>query len=130
LTKSIISTLLKANFAISKVTTRSAINPILWLVGLISISCFILATISSSPLKWVFIIIGCTPLGVACFSFIYLLFKKPDYLRSEEFHIRKFSLEHFGEKGIEFTEEQVTYLESLSKPIPYLQESDKEEEKK
>ena len=69
------------------------------------------------------------PIGIACFSFVYFLLKKPDYLRSEEFHIQKFSLELLGEKGIEFTEKQLNYLKSLARPSAYQTQSDKEEQK-
>ena len=121
--------LLRENVAISKVVVKSALNSILYIIGLVSIPCFIIAHFSSSPFNWVFIVIGCLPILVTCFGFLYLLLSKHrDYLRSEEFHIQKFTLEYLGQKGKELTEGQINSLTALAKPSAYLTKSDEDEQ--
>ena len=52
-------------------------------------------------LEWVTIIIFCSGgllLVTAVLGYFYFTFKNPDYLRSEEYHLRKQSLEILGDK--------------------------------
>lgn len=48
---------------------------------------------------WWLVLVGCAPVGVACFAYLYLLFYDRDKLQSEDYQIRKRSLELIGQKG-------------------------------
>jgi hypothetical protein len=118
----------KSDSTISRVTTKSAINSMLWLAGLISLPCFVLSALVSAPIQYIFIGIGCIPLLIAAFSYIYLLLQNPDYLRSEDFHIQKYSMELLGEKGSEF-DATAEHIVSISKPTRLLQAPTGEEDR-
>ena len=88
-----------ASDAIERLRVKSALNPILWL-------CFIVTTpaLAAIPLFpsgapiW-YIILAVLPVGVACFGFLFLLFFDRDKLQSEDYQLRKRSLELIQEKG-------------------------------
>lgn len=61
------------------------------------------AVISSifSKLVWVTVVLFCFAgllFVIAAFGYVYFTFRNPDYLRSEEYHLRKQSLEILGDK--------------------------------
>ena len=81
-----------------KLKVKSALNPMLWLWGIVGTPCFfIIAFKDSPPLCVVYIL--CAIIGVALFGFLFLLFFDRDKLQSEEFQIRKKELEYAQEKG-------------------------------
>lgn len=106
----------RSDLLVSKVTVRNIINTMLWLTAVISPTCFILAAFTDPSIRFFFLVIGIVPVVITIFSFVYCLFTNPDYLRSEQFHIQKYSIETLGEKGTEFTEQELSYLKHLSKP--------------
>lgn len=100
----VLTLLQRSSNAAAQIRVNSALNPILWLCVFVSPLCFYLA--SSTPrekLVILFMIIGCCPILIACIGFLYLLFRKPDYLRSEKFHLQKLSTEILGSKGHELS---------------------------
>ena len=118
----------RSNSAISKVAAKSAVNPILWLSALISLPLCALAAFTDPPLKWIFVGIGSIPILLTCVGFIYFMLKKPDYLRSEKFHIQKYSLEYLGEKGKEIPI-TADHLIAMSKPNSLIEvEKDREDQ--
>jgi len=81
-----------------KLTVRSALNPILWLCAIVTIpSLCVLAFISNPPI-WLILLI-CSPVGAAILGFMFLLFFDRDKLQSEDYQIRKKSLELIQQKG-------------------------------
>ncbi len=114
--KRIIDILQKGTFSISKITVKSAINPMLWIIGTTTPICLIIAAVVQS-LRLVFLIIGLIPLLLGCFAYFYCLFRLPDYLRSEDYLIRRMTLELFGEKGQEITEAEIRKLNLMSKAM-------------
>ena len=46
----------------------------------------------------VFCVILCSAFLLMCFAYIYFSVKNPDYLRSENYHLRKQSIEMLGDK--------------------------------
>jgi hypothetical protein len=81
-----------------KLTVKSALNPILWLCGIISIPT-IAANVFYTTLPLWISIIGCSPILMAMFGFMVLLFIDRDKLQSEDYQIKKISLEMSEQKG-------------------------------
>jgi len=77
---------------------RGALNPVLWLYALTS-SSMLSGAIFVPQYALLFITALLIVLAVALSSFIYLLFRNPDRLQSEEYQIRKRSMEIMQEKG-------------------------------
>ena len=81
-----------------QISVKSAVNPSLWACAVISLPLFYFATKVSSPLQIIFIVIAAIPVAIFAFSYLYLLLVNPDYLRSEEYHIKMQSLKLLGDK--------------------------------
>ena len=88
----------KAIEAGGRLTVRSALNPILWLCAIISIPGLVVISINISPPLWL-VIFTCAPVLTAIFGFVYLLFVDRDKLQSEDYQLRKMSLELVEQKG-------------------------------
>lgn len=71
---------------------RSALNPALWLCAIVSLPMLTLAAFISS-IPTTLVVIGCAPIAIACFGYLFLLFFDRDKLQSEDYQIRKRSLE-------------------------------------
>ena len=82
-----------------KLKVRSALNPVLWMCGIITIPCVYIITKSNSPPPAWLITITVLPVAIAALGFLFLLFFDRDKLQSEDFQIRKKSLEIIQEKG-------------------------------
>ena len=81
----------------ARLRVRSALNPILWLCFFALVPMMTAATLLSPP-YWL-IVVGCAPSAVALFSYLFLLFFDRDKLQSEDFQIKKQSLEMVQQKG-------------------------------
>ena len=82
-----------------RLKVQSALNPALWLCAIISTPALCVAGFSESPpnwLPWLIII----PVVIACLGFIFLLIFDRDKLQSEDYQIRKRSLELIEQKGM------------------------------
>ena len=77
---------------------RSALNPTLWLCGIITIPVLVAGALHPNLSTWI-VAIGCAPVVVALFGFMFLLFFDRDKLQSEEYQIQKRSLEFAQQKG-------------------------------
>jgi hypothetical protein len=88
----------RASDAIERVAVRSALNPMLWLCGLVTIPTLLVATFVSDPPMWL-VVLGLSPVGATIIGFLYLLFRDPDKLQSESYQLRKQALELIEEKG-------------------------------
>lgn len=82
-----------------KLSVKSALNPILWLCAIVSIPSLVIAVWGfSEPPNWLIgLIIG--PVFIALLGFLFLLFFDRDKLQSEEYQLKKRSLELIQEKG-------------------------------
>jgi hypothetical protein len=81
-----------------RLRVRGALNPVLWLCGVVAVPCIICLSWSSNPpLAITIILYGVV--GVALVGFLYLLFVDPDRLQSEDFILRKRTLDLIEEKG-------------------------------
>ena len=98
-----------------KLRVRSALNPVLWMCGIITIPCvFVITQSNSQPPTWL-VIITVAPVAVAVLGFLFLLFFDRDKLQSEDFQIRKKSLEIIQEKGDSFAI-ATTSIDAISNP--------------
>ncbi len=81
-----------------RLMVKSALNPILWLCGIITIPTLIAGGLHPQLPTWI-IAIGCSPVVVALFGFLFLLFFDRDKLQSEEYQIQKRTIELAQQKG-------------------------------
>ena len=75
-----------------QVAVKSAVNPSLWACVVISVPLFVLSSKTDGWLPIASFIVALIPVGAFAFSYLYLLFKNPEYLRSEEYQLRMNSL--------------------------------------
>src|SRR5690242_11728348 len=80
-----------------RLTVRSALNPILWMCAIVTIPSLVIARFVTLP-SYVLIVCLC-PVPVALFGFLFLLMFDRDKLQSEDYQIRKRSLELIEQKG-------------------------------
>ncbi|MGO9744266.1 MAG: hypothetical protein ACLPN5_22645 [Roseiarcus sp.] len=73
--------------------SRTGINPLLWLVGLITPpSLFFSVWTADSALRIVLFVFAATPPAVAIVAYFMLLFLRPEMLESEEYRLRRHEL--------------------------------------
>lgn len=98
-----------------RLRVRSALNPILWLCAIITAPaiCLFLKWPLNPP-QWLIILI-CAPVFAGVFGFLFLLIFDRDKLQSEDYQIRKRSLELIGEKGHDFLVNP-TDIDSITNP--------------
>ena len=85
-----------------RLRVKSALNPVLWLCLIVTApSIFWFFKFQVTPPWWLIFII-CAPVCCGLFGFVFLLFVDRDKLQSEDFQIRKQSLELIQEKGDKF----------------------------
>jgi len=95
----------KAMEAGGKLRVKSALNPILWLCLIISVPGTAFAIRTETQPTWLIILIF-IPVILAAIGFLFLLIFDRDKLQSEEYQIKKQSLE--------------IYQKGLSSPVPTL----------
>jgi hypothetical protein len=72
---------------------RTAVNPLLWLVGLTTPAAFIFAaTIGDQLVRLVLIGFAVVPVLVTLIAYVIFMFRDPDRLQSEEYRIRQQAL--------------------------------------
>lgn len=84
--------------SVERVSVKNALNPVLWVCGLISVPSAVTLGFAPNP-TWVHVTLALAPVGVALFSFLFFMFRDPDRLQSESFQLRKQALELIEEKG-------------------------------
>jgi ABC-type bacteriocin/lantibiotic exporter with double-glycine peptidase domain len=79
---------------------RTAINPLLWLVGLTTPIAFIFAAIiSDQMIRLLLLCFGAVPVLVTLIVYVIFMFRDPDRLQSEEYRIRQRALQILYKKG-------------------------------
>lgn len=84
-----------------RLRVKSALNPALWLCAVVTVPLAGLATFVEGP-TWLMVclvVLAFLPPVLASIGFVIFLFRDPDKLQSEEYQIRKRTLEMIGEKG-------------------------------
>lgn len=97
-----------------RLRVRSALNPILWLCAIVTVPCTIITIQTDDPPGWLALIVA-APVIAAIIGFLYLLFFDRDKLQSEDYQIRKQSLELIQEKGESFPVNPAS-IEKISNP--------------
>ena len=98
-----------------RLRVRSALNPVLWLCAVVSGPVLISAPFyKSEPPAWL-IVAGLVPVAVAAIGFLFLLLVDRDKLQSEDYQIRKRSLELIYAKGARFPINPAT-IEHIANP--------------
>jgi hypothetical protein len=96
----IIETLSKtAHRAAMRLNVRSAVNPCLWLCGIISVPAIGSACVLTGPPQVAALGIAAFPLLIFSIGFIYFMLRDPDKLQSESYQIQKRALELISQKG-------------------------------
>ncbi len=78
---------------------RSALNPVLWMCAIVSGPSLIVWSCLNNPPLWLDLIV-ISPVVLSCFAYLFLLFFDRDKLQSEEYQIRKRTLELIEQKGM------------------------------
>lgn len=89
---------IKTDSIAQQVAVKSAVNPSLWACAVISLPLFALASKTNGWLSKASFAVGLIPVSAFIFSYIYLLFKNPEYLRSEEYQLKMNSIRLLGNK--------------------------------
>ncbi len=84
--------------AVEKLTVRSALNPMLWLCGLVTIPALIVAVCVPVVPDWL-VWLAFIPVVAVLVGFFYLLVVDRDKLQSESYQLRKQALELIEQKG-------------------------------
>ena len=85
----------------ARLRVSSAVNPMLWMSGLVGLPCLGMGACMRdySGLSWTLIALGAVTIIVTLLAYIYLLFRDPAKLQSEDYQIRHEALELIREKG-------------------------------
>lgn len=84
-----------------RLRVRSALNPVLWLCAITTLpACYMMLGMVNPP-YWL-IIVAVAPVITAIIGFLFLLIYDRDKLQSEDYQIKKKSLELIQEKGQKF----------------------------
>jgi hypothetical protein len=104
----------RAMGSVSALNVRSALNPALWLCGIVTIPALVASPWFANVPDWL-IVIAFIPVTVASLGFIFLLLFDRDKLQSENFQIRKQSLELIEQKG-DLRPIDATTIEAIANP--------------
>lgn len=83
---------------VKQVGVKSAVNASLWSCAVISLPSLFISYETSGFKAVAFFAVALLPVLAFIFSYIYLLFKNPNHLRSEGYHLRADLLRTFGDK--------------------------------
>jgi hypothetical protein len=109
-----------AHDAVTRLNVRSALNPVLWLCGIIVPVSIVGALLSSGTAQIALLALATAPVLVFAGGYTYFMIKDPDKLQSESYQLRKQALELIEEKGTRIPIE-MTSVEVISNPdLPQL----------
>lgn len=97
-----------------RLRVRSALNPMLWLCAIVTLPLGGVCLRFDDPPPWL-IVTAVLPVGVTVLGFLFLLLFDRDKLQSEDYQLRKRSLELIQEKGQPFPI-AATSIEAISNP--------------
>lgn len=97
-----------------RISVKSALNPILWLCFIISLPGLLLVVNQEYPPLWLILLVV-APVCTAIVGYFFLLIFDRDKLQSEDYQLRKQSLELIQDKGQQFPI-VATSIESISNP--------------
>lgn len=86
----------------ARLRVRSALNPILWLSAIVSIPAMVVASRYPGPAPTWLVVLAFLPVSAAVLGFLVLLAFDRDKLQSEDYQLRKRSLDLIQQKGDPF----------------------------
>ncbi len=89
---------IKAIEAGGKLSVKSALNPILWLCAIITIPGLVISAFFNPVPIWLIVLI-LLPVSAAILGFLFLLILDRDKLQSEDYQLKKRSMEIIQDKG-------------------------------
>ena len=103
--------------ATARIVVRNALNPALWLCGIVTPTCFVAAhSFREHPaLMWFIIIVGIMPIVVACGMCVGFALFSPRHLQSEDYQIRHEALQIIQQKSGEIPVKSPS-LEAIANP--------------
>lgn len=104
-----------ASNAVERLRVRSALNPALWLCFIVTAPALVATPFFPTAAPSWFIITALTPVLLAALGFLVLLFWDRDKLQSEDYQLRKQSLELIQEKGASITIDPAS-INSIANP--------------
>jgi len=102
-----------AGNAVARIEQRSAMNPMLWLTGIL-VPCFLIAAYYFREQTEIFhlcVYAALAVAGIAVFVYVYLLFFKPEKLQSEDFQLKQTAI-NYCERTQSSPEQIVAVLQS------------------
>lgn len=105
------------------IRVRTAVNPLLWLVGLITPLIFITAiVIDDRPIRIGLLAFAALPIIVTIIAYFIFMFRDPDRLQSEDYRIRQRAIQLLYRKG------GTTEIVDVTRQEPRLEIEDKTED--
>jgi hypothetical protein len=98
-----------------RLRVSSALNPLLWLCGIVTPICLVAGYFFDDGLRTSIVWFGLSPIGLAGLCYVFLMIVEPDRLHSEDYQIRKKALELIEEKGTTIAIE-ATSVEAIANP--------------
>lgn len=109
---------ISSHFIIKIKNVVSSLNSLLF----VTVVCFILASISNNSTKtYIFIVIGALGFLYYIIVYTYFMLTDPDRLQTETYQLKKQAIQMVGEKGHEYTDEELDAITNISdtrKSIP------------
>ncbi len=82
----------RADHLVERVRTNSILNPLLWLIAIIEATSIPAAVLSTGLLQYLFFILAASPVMIALFAYVRMMYKDPDRLQSEEYLLERYRL--------------------------------------
>ena len=98
-----------------RLRVKSALNPSLWLCGIVTVPGLGVVGMLGNEMPMLFQVVIALPVICTCISSLYLMIFDRDKLQSEDYQIRKRSLELVQEKGDRFPAMART-IEAITNP--------------
>jgi hypothetical protein len=115
-----------AQSAATNLRVKSALNPMLWLCGIVSLPCFLLSYWAHGlePLATTLVYVGSVPIVGTVVGFLYLMVAAPEKLQSEDYQIRHETLELIKQKGssVEILPSSLTAITNPAHPLPAIED--------
>jgi len=85
---------------VDTIKVRTAVNPLLWLVGLTLPACLSAAVVIADQIvRLALLALAAIPILITIIAYFIFLFRDPDRLQSEEYRIRQRALQILYKKG-------------------------------
>lgn len=105
----------RAFLAGERLRVKSALNPALWICAIVTMPGLFLCVQLAPPPSWLIVLIF-LPVVIACLGFLFLLVFDSDKLQSEDFQIRKQSLEMLQQQSDDPAPRLIEAVEMISNP--------------